>query len=52
MQGKKYTRTRKRSSYISKGTGSKIVNTGKGSIAKKRSPRGRTKVNLEREQES
>ena len=49
MQGKKYTRTRKRSSYISKGTGSKIVNTGKGSIAKKRSSRRRTKVNLERE---
>lgn len=49
MQGKKYTRTRQRSSYISKGTGSKIVNTGKGSIAKKRSSRGRTKVNLEKE---
>ena len=49
MQGKKYTRTRKRSSYISKGTGSKIINTGKGSIAKKRLSRGRTNVNLERE---
>lgn len=49
MQGKKYTRTRKRSSYISKGTGSKIINTGEGSIAKKRSSRRNPKVNLERE---
>ena len=49
MQGKKYTRTRKRSSYISKGTGSKVINTGKGSIAKKRRSRGRAKVDLEKE---
>ena len=49
MQGKKYRRTRKRSSYISKGTGSKIVDTGKGSIAKKRVSRRKPKVDLERE---
>ena len=49
MQGKKYRRTRKRSSYISKGTGSKIVNTGKGSIAKKRVSGRKPKVDLERE---
>lgn len=49
MQGKKYKRTRKRSSYISKGTGSKIVHTGKGSIAKKRVSRGKPKVDLEKE---
>lgn len=49
MQGKKYRRTRKKSSYISKGTGSKIVDTGKGSIAKKRVSRRRGKVDLEKE---
>ena len=49
MQGKKYRRTRKRSSYISKGTGSKVVNTGKGSIATKRVSRRRGKVDLEKE---
>ena len=49
MQGKKYRRTRKRSSYISKGTGSKIVNTGKGSIAKKRVSGRKPKVDLEKE---
>ena len=49
MQGKKYIRTRKRSSYISKGTGSKVINTGKGSIAKKRSSRRKPKVDLEKE---
>ena len=49
MQGKIYRRTRKRSSYISKGTGSKIVHTGKGSIAKKRVSRRKPKVDLEKE---
>ena len=49
MQGKKYRRTRKRSSYISKGTGSKIAHTGKGSIAKKRISRRKPKVDLEKE---
>lgn len=49
MQGKKYIRTRKRSSYISKGTGSKVINTGKGSIAKRRSSRRKPKVDLEKE---
>lgn len=49
MQGKKYKRTRKRSSYISKGTGSKIVHTGKGSIAKKRVSRRKPKIDLEKE---
>ena len=49
MKGKKYRRTRKRSSYISKGTGSKIIHTGKGSIAKKRISRGKSKINLEKE---
>lgn len=49
MQGKKYTRTRKRSTYISKGTGSKVINTGKGSIAKKRTSRRKPKVDLEKE---
>lgn len=49
MRGKKYRRTRKRSSYISKGTGSKIIHTGKGSIAKKRISRGKPKTNLEKE---
>ena len=34
MQGKTYKRTRKRSSYKSKGTGTKIINTGNVSIAK------------------
>ena len=49
MQGKKYRRTRKRSSYISKGTGSKIVNTGNGSIAKKRFTGKKPKGDLEKE---
>lgn len=49
MQGKKYTRTRKRSSYISKGTGSRVINTGEGSVAKKRTSRGKPKANLEKE---
>ena len=49
MQGKKYRRTRKRSSYISKGTGSKIVNTGNGSVAKKRFTGKKPKGDLEKE---
>lgn len=49
MRNKRYTRTRKRSSYISKGTGSRVINTGEGSIAKKRTSRGKPKVNLEKE---
>ena len=49
MQGKTYKRTRKRSSYISKGTGSKIVNTGNGSVAKKRFTGKKPKGDLEKE---
>ena len=49
MKGKKYKRTRKRSSYISKGTGSKVVNTGKGSIARKRVSGRKPKVDLEKQ---
>ena len=49
MRYKRYTRARKRSSYISKGTGSRVINTGEGSIAKKRMSRGKPKVNLEKE---
>lgn len=49
MQGKKYRRTRKRSSYISKGTGSKIINTGNGSVAKKRFTGKKPKGDLEKE---
>lgn len=48
--GKKYRKVRKKSSYVSKGTGSKIINTGFGSKAKKRVPRNiGKKVNLEKE---
>ena len=46
---KKYVRPRKKSSYVSKGTGSKIINTGKGSIAKKRISKRILKQNLEKE---
>lgn len=49
MQGKKYRKTRKRSSYKSKGTGSKIINTGNGSIAKGRATGRKPKVDLEKE---
>lgn len=49
MQGKTYKRTRKRSSYISKGTGTKIINTGNVSIAKKRVSGKKPKVDLEKE---
>ena len=49
MRNKRYTRARKRSSYISKGTGSRVINTGEGSIAKKRISRGKPKANLEKE---
>ena len=35
-RGKTYRKQRKRSSYISKGTGTKVVNTGYGSVAKRR----------------
>ena len=49
MQGKTYKRTRKRSSYKSKGTGTKIINTGNGSIAKKRVSGKKPKVDLEKE---
>lgn len=49
MRNKRYTRTRKRSSYVSKGTGSRVINTGEGSIAKKRVSRGKPKGNLEKE---
>ncbi len=46
MAGKKYRKVRKKSSYVSKGTGSKIVHTGYGSVAKKRIVRGKPKTNL------
>ena len=49
MQGKTYKRTRKRSSYKSKGTGTKIINTGNVSIAKKRVSGKKPKVDLEKE---
>lgn len=49
MKGKKYKRTRKRSSYISKGTGSKVVNTGNGSIVRKRVSGRKPKVDLEKQ---
>lgn len=49
MQGKKYRRSRRKSSYISKGTGSKIINTGHGSKAKVRESRKVNKINLEKE---
>lgn len=39
MRGKRYKKTRRKTTYISKGTGSKIINTGEGSIAKKRTSR-------------
>ena len=48
--GKKYRRTKKKTSYISKGTGTKIINTGQGSIAKKRTRKPMYgKQNLEKE---
>lgn len=48
--GKTYKRKRKRTTYITKGTGSKIIHTGYGSVAKKRSKKifGNRK-NLEKE---
>lgn len=49
MQGKTYKRTRKRSSYKSKGTGSKLIHTGNGSIAKERTTGRKPKVDLEKE---
>lgn len=39
MASRKYVKTRKKSTYVSKGTGSKIVNTGRGSVALKRTTR-------------
>lgn len=49
MRNRIYRRTRKKSSYVSKGTGSKVINTGKGSIAKKREVRRRPPYDLEKE---
>ena len=46
MAGKKYRKVRKKSTYVSKGTGSKIVHTGYGSIAKKRISRGKPRNDL------
>ena len=48
-RGKTYRRYRKKSTYISKGTGSKIIHTSYGDIAKKRVSRsmGVKKINLE-----
>lgn len=40
-------KTNRRSTYISKGTGSKVINTGEGSIAKPRKSRGRPRLTLE-----
>ena len=39
MASRKYVKNRKKSTYVSKGTGSKIVNTGRGSVALKRTTR-------------
>ena len=49
MTGKKYRRTRRKSNYISKGTGTKIIHTGEGSIAKKRVVRRKPPYDLEKE---
>ena len=49
MTGKKYRRTRRKSNYISKGTGTKIINTGEGSIAKIRVARRKPPYDLEKE---
>ncbi len=49
MTGKTYRRTRRKSNYISKGTGTKIINTGEGSIARKRVARRKPPYNLEKE---
>ncbi len=43
---KVYRKTRKKSNYISKGTGSRIIHTGHGSIAKKRVVRRKPKTDL------
>lgn len=49
MRNRIYRKTRKKSSYVSKGTGSKIIHTGKGSIAKKREVRRKPPYDLEKE---
>lgn len=49
MTGKKYRRTRRKSNYISKGTGTKIIHTGEGSIAKVRVARRKPPYDLEKE---
>lgn len=52
MTGKKYRRLRKKSTYVSKGTGSKILSTGYGSIAKRRTVRKVSgKVNIRKQTE-
>ncbi len=51
MTGKKYRKQRKKSTYVSKGTGSKILHTPYGDIARPRRKRGSPKISLRKRTE-